>query len=261
MSFSSENTAPHHLHNLLSRVKTSGKRTYIEGWAAVLGAEWGSVEFAKRHGEVLNLMVATIEQLDSLPERPRDRSLRYVNSWWQSLIQPQFNWTDASRPADGIIQQDMLDHLESAADIIAGSLVGSMAAPRGVDLQGILEQCREWLDLLQGMEDSEISGPVRDGLISQLEHLIWLVENANLFGGARVSAEASRVIGSLAQASATMENASPETVGHWKKRWVAFIAVCVAFNGGASVVQESITSGTAIVKEITGVVSDIQGHD
>lgn len=261
MSFSSENTAPHHLHTLLSRVKTSGKPSYVKGWAAVLGAEWGTVEFAKRHGEVVNLMVVTIEQLNSLPERPRERSLRYVNSWWQSIVQPQLNWTDSGRPAEGIIQQDMLDHLESAADIIAGSLVGSMAAPRGVDFQGIVEQCREWLDLLQGMEESEISGPVRDGLISQLEHLIWLIENADLFGGARVSAEASRVIGSLAQASATMENASPDTVSRWKKGWIAFIAVCVAFNGGATVVQESITSGTAIVKEITGVVSDIQGNE
>ena len=233
----------------------------MQGWEAVLGAEWGSVEFAKRHGEVVNLMVATIEQLGSLPDRPRARSFRYVDAWWHSILQPHVNWGDSARPAEGIIQRDMLDHLESAADIIAGSLAGSMAAPRGVDLQGIAEQCREWLDLLQGMEESEISGPVRDGLISQIEHLIWLIENANLFGGARVSAEASRVIGSLAQASTTMQNAHSETVSRWKKGLVAFIAVCAAFNGGASVVQESITSGTSIVKEITGVVSDIQGHD
>ncbi|MER5763835.1 hypothetical protein [Streptomyces sp. NPDC002082] len=259
MSFSSENTAPHHLHSLLSRVQGSGKATQAEGWAFALEASWGSVEFAKRHAEVAHLMVATIEQLNALPERARERTLRYVNSWWNSLVQPQLNWTDASRPANNIIAQDMLDHLEAAADLIAGNLVGSIAAPRGVDLDGIAEQCREWLDLLRGMEGSEISGPVRDGLVSQIEHLIWLVENVELFGGARVASEASRVIGSLAQASAIMENANPETVSRWKKGWLALIAVCVAFNGGVAVVQESIDTGTSIVKEITGVVQDVQG--
>ncbi|MGC9410736.1 hypothetical protein [Streptomyces sp. DZ1-3] len=219
------------------------------------------MEFAKRHAEVMNLMVTTIEQLNALPERARERTLRYINAWWSSLVQPQINWGDTARPAKGIIKQDMLDHLEAAADIIAGSLVGSAAAPRGIDLDGIGEQCREWLDLLHGMEESEISGPIKDGLISQIEHLIWLVENADLFGGARVASEASRVIGSLAQASTTMENANPETINRWKKGWLALIAVCVAFNGGVAVVHESIDSGTAIVKEITGVVSDIQGNE
>ncbi|MFE0353213.1 hypothetical protein ACFW2I_06945 [Streptomyces nigra] len=242
-------------------MQSSGKQTYADGWALALGAEWGSMEFAKRHAEVVNLMVATIEQLNALPERARERTLRYINAWWNSIVQPQVNWGDTGRPAHGIIKQDMLDHLEAAADIIAGSLVGSTAAPRGVNFDAIADQCREWLDLLQSMEESEISGPVRDGLISQIEHLIWLVENVDLFGGARVASEASRIIGTLAQASATMENANPETVSRWKKGWLALIAVCVAFNGGVAVVQESIDSGTAIVKEITGVVNDLQGGE
>ncbi|MFD3725291.1 hypothetical protein [Streptomyces sp. NPDC058671] len=259
MSFSSENTAAHHLHTLLSQVQGSGKNTLADGWSFALDAPWDSAEFTKRHAEVVHLMVTTIEQLNALPERARDRTLRYVNSWWHSLVQPQANWTDASRPASTIIKQDMLDHLEATADLIAGNLVGSIAAPRGIDIEGMEQQCREWLDLLRGMEDGEISGPVRDGLISQIEHLIWLIENVELFGGARVASEASRVIGSLAEASATMENANPGTVNRWKKGWLALIAVCVAFNGGVAVVQESIDSGTSIVKEITGVVQDIQG--
>lgn len=259
MSFSSENTAPHHLHTLLAKVRDSSANCYANGWTQVLEAEWGSVEFVKRHAEVVSLLLSTIEQLNALPDRSRDRSLRYVPSWWNAVMQPQSNWTDAGRPASSIVDQDMLDHLEAAADIISGSLIESIAAPKGGDLQGIADQCREWLDLLRGMGESEISGPVRDGLISQIEHLIWLIDNVEVFGGARVSSEAGRVIGSLAQASATMENANPETVSRWKKSWLALIAVCVAFNLGAPILQESITSGTAIVKEITGVVNDIQG--
>jgi hypothetical protein len=152
MSLSSDNTAPHHLHTLLSRVQSSGKHTYADGWAVALGADWGSVEFAKRHCEVVNLMVTTIEQLNALPERARERTLRYVNAWWNSIVQPQANWNDTGRHAAGIIKQDMLDHLEAAADIIAGSLVGSAAAPRGVDLDAIADQCKEWLELLSSMD-------------------------------------------------------------------------------------------------------------
>ncbi|MFF4063761.1 hypothetical protein [[Kitasatospora] papulosa] len=215
------------------------------------------MEFARRHGEVVQLLVTTIEQVNALPERSRDRSLRYIPALWAAIMQPKANWVDNGRPASGIIGEDTLDHLEACADIISGNLVGSAAAPRGADLQEMSDQSHEWLTLLQDMDEQEIPGPVKDALISQIEHLIWLIENAELFGGARVSAEANRVIGSLAQASATMENANPETVSRWKKSWIAFIAICVAFNAGAPVVQESITSGTEIVKEITGVVNDV----
>ncbi|MGX1303308.1 hypothetical protein RKD35_004796 [Streptomyces albogriseolus] len=175
-------------------------------------------------------------------------------------MQPQVNWTDGSRPASGIIAQDVLDHLDSAADIISGSLVGSTAAPRSADLESMADQCREWLDLLRNMDEAELSGPIKDQLISQIEHLLWLIDNAETFGGARVADEASRVIGSLAQASATM-TAGPETASRWKKAWYGFIAVCVAFNLGAPALQESIESGTGLVKEITGVVNDIRGEE
>ncbi|MFD4554376.1 hypothetical protein ACFWP5_08600 [Streptomyces sp. NPDC058469] len=261
MSLSSDNSAPHHLHSILARVRESSSVNYASGWAQALDAEWGSLEFAKRHSEVVNLLLDTVVQLNALPERARERSLRYVPSWWIAVVQPQANWTDNGRDSSSIITPDMLDHLEAAADIIAGSLVGSTAAPRSTDLQGISDQCQEWIDLLQSMDDVEISGSVRDELLSQIEHLIWLIDNVHIFGAARVSTEASRVIGSLAQASATMGNSNPDTASRWGKAWIAFIAVCVAFNVGAPIVQESIQSGTAVVKEIASVVDDVRGAE
>ncbi len=260
MSFSSENTAPHHLHLLLSRVRNSSEAQYANGWAQVLGAEWGSVEFAKRHAEVVSLLLSTIEQLNALPERSRDRSLRYVPNWWTAVVHPQVNWTDSGRAADTLISQETLDHLEAAADLIAGSLVGSAAAPRSTELQGIAEQCQEWLELLRDMNDAELGGPIKDRLISQIEHLIWLIENVEVFGGARVADETNRVMGSMVQAAATM-NPSPTISSRWQKSWYAFIAVCLAFNLGAPVLQESIQAGTGLVKEISGVVNEIQSSE
>ncbi|MFC9249171.1 hypothetical protein ACFT7S_35590 [Streptomyces sp. NPDC057136] len=224
-----------------------------------LEAEWDSVEFARRHAEVVNLLLLTTQQLYALPERSRDRFLRYVPAWWNAIIQPKGNWGDNGRPAVNVVGQDVLDHLESAADIIAGSLVGSDAAPRSSDLEEISQQCQDWVVFLQGIDASEIDGPIRDQLIVQLEHIIWLIAHVDLFGGARVAGETSRAIGSLAQVQATMNNAQPETIGRWKQGWLALIAICLTINAGAPILQESIAVGGDLVKEITSAVQDMQG--
>ncbi|MFE3900690.1 hypothetical protein ACFXPY_10065 [Streptomyces sp. NPDC059153] len=260
MAFSNENTAPYHLHSILTCVRESGKGRYDEGWVKALEAEWDSVEFTKRHAEVVNLLLLTIQQLQALPERSRDRFMRYVPAWWSAIIQPKVNWADNGRPAVNVVGQDILDHLESAAEIIAGSLVGSDAVPRSGDLNEISQQCQDWIAFLQEIEASEIDGSLKDQLIAQLEHVVWLIEHVDLFGGARVAGEASRVIGSLAQVGATMSNAQPETAGRWKRGWLGLIAVCLAFNAGVPVLQESIGVGGDLVKEIASVVQDVQGE-
>lgn len=258
MSFSNENTAAHHLHSLLQGVRGSGEGNHAAGWSKVLGAEWGTAEFARRHSEVVTLLQMTIRQLDALPERSRMRCQRYVGAWWTAVMQPLINWTDNARPALGIIDDDNLDHLEATAEVISGNLVGSGAAPRSADLSEMTKQCHEWIDLLASMGAEEINGPVRDELVSQIRHLIWLIENANLFGGARVAEEASTVIGSLAQTGSALVNMQPNTASRWKTALLALVATCVVFNQAAPIFQESIAAGEAIVKEITAVVENDQ---
>ncbi|WP_405631192.1 hypothetical protein [Streptomyces sp. NBC_01174] len=261
MGFTSENTAAHHLHAILSRIQGSNASSYAAGWGLALGAEWGSLEFSKKHSEIVNLLTETVQQLNALPERPRNRYLRYVPSWWTAVIQPVASWTDTNRPAVQIIKQDALDHLESAADIIAGTLAGSDAAPRSADLVAMKQQCGEWLDLLNEIDELELNGPVRDQLVAQIEHLIWLIDNVEMFGGARVAGEASRVVGSLAQAGATLTTSDPNTASRWQKAWFALIGICLVFNTGAPVVQESITSGGELFKEIAAVVQSFEADE
>ncbi|MER6088590.1 hypothetical protein [Streptomyces bluensis] len=258
MSFSNENTAAHHLHALLRGVRDSGMDNHAAGWSKVLDAEWGTVPFARRHSEVVTLLQMTIRQLDALPERSRLRCERYVDAWWTAVMQPAINWSDTNRPTTGIIDEDKLDHLESTAELISGNLVGSVAAPRSADLDEMARQCHEWIDLLTSMGDEEISGPLRDGLISQIRHLIWLIENVGLFGGARVAEEASTVIGSLTQTGATLVNVQPDNANRWKTAFLGLVAACMVFNQAVPIFQESITTGEAIVKEITAVVGSLQ---
>ncbi|MFI0257754.1 hypothetical protein ACH4OW_01735 [Streptomyces sp. NPDC017056] len=256
MGISNENTAAHHLHTLLKSVRDSGEQTLRGAWCKVLDADMDSSEFARRHSEVVMLLQMTIRQLNSLPERSRLRCERYVADWWTVVVQPIHNWGDHTRTPQSLFPQDKLDHLESAADLISGNLIGSGAAPRSADLDEMAMRCNEWIDLLTAMSDAEIDGPVRDALISQVRHLLWLIENATMFGGARVAEEASTVIGSLTQASATLANVQPNHASRWKKMLLGLIAACVVFNQAAPVLQGSITAGEELVKEITAVAND-----
>ncbi|MEW1749527.1 hypothetical protein [Streptomyces angustmyceticus] len=260
MSFSNENTAAHHLYTLLRDVRDSGKTSYAAGWARVLDAPWDSPEFARRHSEVVALLQLTLRQLNALPERSRLRSERHINAWWIAVMQPQAAWTDTNRPAHGLIDQNALDHLESTAELISGNLVGSDAAPRSGDLDEMAKQCHEWVDLLSAMSEEELNGPMRDGLISQVRHLIWLIEHVDLFGGARVAQEANGVIGSLTQASAVLVDPRPESASRWKSGFLALLAACVFFNQAAPIATESISSGADLVREISSVVDQVGGE-
>ncbi|MER6713750.1 MULTISPECIES: hypothetical protein [unclassified Streptomyces] len=256
MNVSVENTAAHHLHTLLTNVRDSGKSNLREAWCQVLGAQWESLEFAKRHSEVVTLLQMTIRQLDSLPERPRSRCERHVGSWWILVMQPILNWADTNRSPHALFDANQLDHLESTADLISGYLGGSNAAPQTSKFEEIVTQCQEWIDLLTSMGAEEINEPLRNQLISQIRHLIWLIENANLFGEARVAEEASTVIGSLAQAGATLVNVRPDNASRWKTAMLALITACVVLNQATPIIQESITAGGAIVKEITAAAEN-----
>ncbi len=252
-----QSTAAHHLHAILTRVRESGKGQYVQGWVSVLDAEMSSAEFCKRHAEVVNLLSLTIQQLHALPDRSRDRFMRYVPAWWNVVIQPKANWADNGRAAIQIADLDLLDHLESAADIILSNLAGSEGAPAGTDLSEMSRQCQEWIEILE-MDNGNIDNVIKSQLISQLRHVIWLVENVEIFGEARISGEASRAIGSLAQASAMVGEGDPERAGVWKRAFMSLVSVCAAFNRGAPVVRESIEAGSTLVGEIANVVQDIQ---
>lgn len=253
-----QSTAPHHLHAILIRVRDSGKGQYAEGWVTALEADWGSAEFSKRHAEVVNLLSLTIQQLQALPERSRDRFMRHVPAWWSAVIQPKVNWADNGRATTQIVDLDLLDHLESAADIISANLSGSEGAPMGTDLSGISQQCQEWVEFLMGMGGEGLGDALKGQLISQLRHVVWLIEHVDLFGEARVSGEVSHAIGSLAQAGSVVQGRNPEAAGKWTRAFLSLMAAFAIFNAGAPVVQEAIEVGSSLAGEIVSVVQDVQ---
>ncbi|MFJ9088560.1 hypothetical protein ACIRL3_39740 [Streptomyces sp. NPDC102384] len=259
MAASTENTAAHKLHAILSTVRESGGQTYAAGWAKALDAPWDSVEFSRRHSEVINLLFLTMQQINALPDHISSRTERHITGWWTAVMQPKANWQDTARPPGNIIDQDRLDHLASTADLLATHLGGTSAAPHGGDLANLEEQCREWLNILESLEDNEISSSLRVQLISQIQHLIWLIEHEAMFGGARVTQEASAVIGELAQATQTVTT-NPENSGRWRNGFLALLTACTIFTQAAPVVQASIEAGTGLYNQIENTIENIGGE-
>ncbi|MFI8822307.1 hypothetical protein [Streptomyces sp. NPDC053431] len=250
-------TSAHGLHDILARVWGSGAENFRKGWAAALGAEWGSPEFARRHAEVAGLLAETIQQVQALPEAQQARYSRYFPQWWTAVVQPDVGWTDSGRPARVLVTQETLDHLASAADLLQGALQGTASAPAGSNLDTLKESCSSWLELLEQTPDSELAPSLREEIAAQIRHLLWLIENAQLFGIARISRESTSVIGALAQASTVLTGQDPQTGGKWRRGFVSFIAASALLATGMATVQTAIESGTGVVKEITQVVESV----
>ncbi|MEU5756334.1 hypothetical protein [Streptomyces sp. NPDC047829] len=140
--------------------------------------------------------------------------------------------------------------LAVTADLIAGTLAGSSAAPRGGDLADLREKCEEWLTLLEEIPSGSISDGTRDQLSVQVAHLIWLIDNVNLFGGARVAQQTEGLVGSLTQAVGGLPNTSPLR-GKLGAAVVTLMSVLFVFNQGTEMAQTSIENAKGVVHEIT----------
>ena len=199
-------TSAHALHNVLKAVKEARARTLPAAWSEVLDAKWKSLEFAKRHGEVVRLWCETVNQIDSLPpEKTRERLRSYATSWWVAIIAPDSSWSNNTSPALVISEAD-LDHLANTGDLIAGQLTGTAIAPAHADLDTLRAQCQEWISILS--DKTEITEEqLRLTLLGQVSHLLWLIDNARTFGVSRVVEHGDQVTGALARTAYTRPSA------------------------------------------------------
>ncbi|MGW6392035.1 hypothetical protein ACWFR1_16375 [Streptomyces sp. NPDC055103] len=252
-------TSAHGLHDILVQVWESGAQNFRSGWAEALGVEWGSSEFARRHAEVAGLLAETIQQVHALPETQQYRYSRYFPQWWTAVVQPDLNWADPGRPARVLVTQETLDHLASAADLLQSALGGTCSAPVGSNLETLRDSCGSWLELLAQTPDGELAPSLREEIAAQIRHLLWLIDNAFLFGTARISREATSVIGSIAQASTALTGQDPQNGGRWRRGFVTFVAASALFATGATQLQTALDAGSGVVQEITQVVESVTG--
>ncbi|MBD0709853.1 hypothetical protein BU197_16100 [Streptomyces sp. CBMA291] len=194
-----------------------------------------------------------------MPEAQRRRYSRYFPQWWSAVVQPELSWIDAGRPARRLVTQETLDHLASAADLLQSALRGTCSAPVGSNLEALKESCNDWLELLEQMPDEELVPSMREEIAAQIRHLLWLMDHAALFGTARISREATLVVGSIAQASTVVSGQDEQVAGRWKRGFITFIAASTLLATGATQLQTAIEAGSGVVKEITQVVESVSG--
>jgi hypothetical protein len=134
-----------------------------------------------------------------------------------------------------VISPTDLDMLATAADLIAAQLGGSPYVETDTDLELLHKECEGWASLI-AVSDEIADDNFRQVLLAQLNHLIWLIDNAINFGLPRVVQRGDQVAGSLVRAVAyqrVIKNTS-ET----RNRIIKFIATLTTI---ASLIHSSQT--------------------
>lgn len=155
-------------------------------WAAVLEADYGTSKFAKRHAEAMHLLGEALRLAWFLPDDRYGRHARYAPAWWSALVMPDNAW--GSTRASALIGQSDLDHLASLADLLDANLRQTAAVPDETRLEDIKADCQDWLDALPGF--TSVPPETRRLLEVDLQHVVWLIDNAAKFGSARAAHEA-----------------------------------------------------------------------
>ena len=242
------------LYQLLNAVKSKDS-TLADAWVAVLDASWNSLEFARRHAEVVLLWTDLPNEIATLePESLRKRLERYMATWWTAIVQPNATWE--SKTADSLVSQSDLDMLAMVGDL-ADSRRGSVDRTSAASsLKRLREECEAWLLLVSG-NDEIIDETFRRTLLAQINHLIWLIDNAGIFGVSQVVGRGDEITGTLIRA--TGRQGTIKNTPRFRDRLNSFItALTLVANliHSSQVVFDAADhalSGTErIIKEITG---------
>lgn len=98
--------------------------------------------------------------------------------------------------------------------------------------------------------------PFRRTLLSQVNHLVWLIDNAHLFGVSHVVQHGDQLTGTLIRASYLPQDRIKEP-GNFRQRIVALVAALGVIAGVATNVQTVIGAGQQSVQAIERVVHEI----
>lgn len=247
-------TDAHALHDLLDKVMKQPQTAASTAWAEVLGCEYDTVDFVRRHGEVVSLLVNTLNQISALDdEATRERLLRYSRMWWWGVIGPHNAWNHSATSVFKIAQEE-LDHLASAADILAARAPGSALAPSNPDRLGNLRDvCKEWVGFVEQMHD--LPGGLRLDLLKSLGHVLWLIDNVHLYGVTRVANAAQSTVGSVAVATRYVPARAQSS---WREKTRALIVelglLASLFNSGVDAVEHG-------EEFVSGFIDAVQGGD
>ncbi|WP_280271201.1 hypothetical protein [Nocardia wallacei] len=207
------------LYNLLQQVKNSQGTTIQKGWELVLGQPVGTAEFARRHAAVVMLFTDVHQRVLGLAKHDQDREryLQYIPRWYDAVV-PRTAWSSVQRPATGLIDSTILDHLAGLGTLFrlmdqqSSETVTADAAHRLRTALG------EWRMLLV---DADLPPLLHNEIRGHIDHIEWLLDNIRLFGSNPVIASANQLFGCGVKIMGTRRSAV--------KRAGAAMAAVVAF--------------------------------
>lgn len=227
------------LYNVLNALWEPPAKSLKEAWADALDCEYESLEFTKRHAEVLSLYRGALAQIAALPDTARQRYEKYAWTWWIALTGPDVSWSQKLNFSD-LLPEHTLDQLAGVADLVEARMSGGRIGPSAEKLEELRSACEEWIDVVSS--ETDLPDQLRAELLLNLRHVIWLVENAKLFGLARVSAAGQTLIGEVATVS---ERLAPVKRGMWVQWSLKVLRVLIVIGGVHAGVDASLMLGQA----------------
>ncbi len=244
-------TDAHALAAILETVNGIDQPTLHQRWSQALGVRKSTQEFAQRHAEVVGLLTGTMDQIAALPHDKRSRYEPYYKAWWTAVVSPEAVW-DGQSKGSRIISADHLSLLHGVGDVVEARMEHTPSSPGAFNLNRVSEQCAEWLEALN--EPDTLPEAFRRSLIQSVSHVQWLIENAALFGVARVAKAANTVTGEVIQA---VPHVKQEARRSWAKRLATWTATLMAFSAFNLASVQAIESTERLVVTLNDAAEQI----
>lgn len=183
------------LHDLISEVQerfgTPNINTAYHAWVAVVGHHIETPEFARFHAEALTLLREVTEDLTTLSPASQQRYAQYLPHWWTAVVLPRADWaTEGTR----VIDETHLHLLGSVADVVEERALSlGPSNPQTVDM---LRQGITFL-LNETREVTDVPRHIRDQIVADLEHVLWLIDHVDTFGVDHTVAAVEKVTGKV----------------------------------------------------------------
>lgn len=235
------------LHNILEQMMYSDRDTIQDGWAAVLGAHVGTVDFAQRHGEVIALLNGVGARLRGLPEgnRTRERCLPYIPSWYQALVYTG-PWGSSQHPARIVIDKANLDQLGTVGDLFDTLFDDERTALSDDALAQLRRNLGEWRDLL---DEADLPRGIASQIRAQVNHIEWLLDNVGTFGSQPIVDRTRELVGSGVSAVAVKPKLSVK-IGSALTGAVMFLGLVHQGVDQANGILEGVQKMTTYVQQI-----------
>jgi hypothetical protein len=231
-------------------------------WEEVLEAKRDTLEFVELHAEISALLVNALIEIESVkPSNVAQRLRRNATQWWNLVVYPRGDWAELL-PYEAL-NEGAIELLGTAAGLVTADSGDSLTTPAAADLQALRESCDAWLTLLS-TDDGIRGADLRKVLRNQIEHLIWLIDNADYLGLAQVVRQGDAVTGVLVRAAQQEEG--PKSGPLLRTKVAAFVTALAAVAGlihNSGIVYDAadhtLTQAEKVVKELTD--SSHAAHD